>query len=85
MVTLPAKLAAPLVLHVIPGLDVGGAERQLAAHVSADRAGAPRQIVVSMMSGGRFAGRVREAGVPLIELGVKSVAGVGPAILRIAR
>lgn len=72
-------------LHVIPGLDVGGAERQLAAHVSADRAGAPRQMVVSMMSGGRFADRVREAGVPLVELGVKSVAGVAPAVLRIAR
>lgn len=76
---------APLVLHIIPGLDVGGAERQLAAHVSADRPGAPRQMVVSMMSGGRFAERVREAGVPLVELGVKTVAGVGPAVLRIAR
>ena len=48
--------AAPLVIHAIAGLGVGGAERMLAALVAAPRASPHRQIVVDLMGGGALAG-----------------------------
>lgn len=71
-----AMAGTPLVMHVIAGLGVGGAERMLANLVTADRPGAPRQCVVNLLDGGAFAAPIRDAGVPLIELGARSAAGM---------
>ncbi len=57
------------VLHVISGLGVGGAERLLLwAAQYHDRDRYPMGVV-SLMSGGEFAEGIREAGVPVMELG----------------
>jgi len=73
--------ASPKVLHVIAGLGAGGAEGMLAALVTAERADAPEQIVVNLLSGGVHAERIRAAGIALHELGMRrgrlSLKGVG--------
>lgn len=62
---------APLrILHVITGLDAGGAESMLAALVAAPSGGALAHHVVSLKSGGFHARALRDAGVPLLELGL---------------
>lgn len=57
------------VLHVISGLDVGGAQRLLlyAARYH-DRDRYPMGVV-SLLSGGEFAEGIRQTGVPVVELG----------------
>lgn len=57
------------VLHVISGLEVGGAQRLLLwAARHHDRERYPMGVV-SLMSGGEFAEGIRQAGVPVAELG----------------
>ena len=58
-------------LHIISGLGIGGAERLLlwAARYH-DRDRYPIGIV-SLMSGGELAAGIRDAGVPVVELGQK--------------
>jgi glycosyltransferase involved in cell wall biosynthesis len=59
------------VLHVISGLGIGGAERLLqwtARYHDRDRYPVG---VVSLLSGGELASEIRDAGVPLLELGQK--------------
>jgi len=77
--------AAPLVIHVIAGLGVGGAERMLAALVSAPRAAPHRQIVVDLIGGGALAPEIRAAGVEVREIGLSGPLGVPRAIRRLAR
>jgi glycosyltransferase involved in cell wall biosynthesis len=57
------------VLHVITGLQLGGAERMLVALATA-RHPALEHRVVSLLGGGAFAEPLRAAGVPLLELGM---------------
>jgi glycosyltransferase involved in cell wall biosynthesis len=78
--------AAPRVLHVIAGLGIGGAERMLAALVTAKRTGAPHpQIVADLLANGALAGEIRAAGVPVHELGLSGPLGVPRAIAALAR
>ncbi len=65
-------MTAPLVMHVIAGLGVGGAERMLAALVAAPRAAPHRQIVVDLVGGGPLAADIRAAGIAVEELGLRS-------------
>lgn len=79
---------APLVLHVIAGLGIGGAERMLTALVAAPRAAPHRQIVVDLIGGGALAPEIRAAGVEVRELdlaGPLSVPRVVSALARIVR
>lgn len=79
---------APLVLHVIAGLGVGGAERMLAALVAAPRAEPHRQLVVDLIGSGALAPEIRAAGVEVRELGLAgplSVPRVVAALARIVR
>lgn len=79
---------APLVLHVIAGLGIGGAERVLASLATAPRAAPHRQIVVDLMAEGALAAEIRAAGVEVRELGLSgplSVPRVVSALARIVR
>jgi glycosyltransferase involved in cell wall biosynthesis len=61
-------MAPPVVLHVIPSLEMGGAERMLTSLVTAKRSRNFDQCVVSLMKGGAFSEQIGNAGVPLYEL-----------------
>ena len=77
-----------VVLHVIAGLGIGGAERMLAALVAAPRAAPHPQIVVDLLAGGALAPEIRAAGATVHELGLTgplSVPRVVSALARIIR
>lgn len=59
------------VMHVITDLDVGGAEGMLHALATAPGASALEQSVVSLLPGGRYAGLLRAAGVPVHSLDMR--------------
>lgn len=58
-----------MIVHVITGLGDGGAEGVLYRLCKHD--GERRHAVISMMDGGRYAGPLRELGVPVHSLGLK--------------
>lgn len=63
--------AAPLrVLHVITGLDVGGAETMLTRFVTQAPAEVFSQMVVSLRPGGKCAEAISAAGIPVCDLGL---------------
>src|SRR5262245_33339724 len=76
-------MSAPLVLHVIPSLEVGGAERMLTSMVTAKRETKIQQCVVNLMKGGLFSEQIRDAGVPLHELDLKGATALA-TIVRLA-
>ena len=59
------------VMHVITGLDTGGAETQLALLVGARRAAGAEDIVVSLIPGGALRERLENAGVAVHDLGMR--------------
>ncbi len=77
--------AVPLVLHVIAGLGIGGAERMLASLVSAPRGAPLRQIVVDLIGGGALASEIRAAGVEVRELGLAGPLSVPRVVGSLAR
>ncbi len=62
---------ASRVMHVITGLDTGGAEMQLLHLVAARRRAGADDRVVSMVAGGSLRTLFERAGVPVHELGMK--------------
>ncbi len=80
-----ASADAPSVLHVIASLDLGGAERMLAALVAAKRPAPLRQHVAVLMPGGALTPEIRAAGVPVAELGLRRAADAPFATFRLAR
>ena len=74
----------PKVLHVIPGLGLGGAEAMLT-----NLATAPHRrtdpIVVDLLEGGGNAERLQAAGVPLHQLGARGLMGFLFSLRRLAR
>lgn len=76
--------ATTTVLHVIPGLGLGGAEAMLTNLATAPgRRTAP--IVVDLLKGGAHAEQLRAAGIPLYEFGVRGPVGFLLALRRLAR
>lgn len=72
-------------MHVITGLQTGGAERMLAnLCILACRSGR-RPIVVSLLAGGSQYERLRAAGVQVLTLGMSQGRPSGRALLRLAR
>ncbi len=57
-------------MHVINGLAAGGAEAQLAQLLLAGGRFAEGALTVSLTAGGAWAGRLRAASLPLVELGM---------------
>lgn len=60
----------PRVMHVITGLDMGGAEMQLVQLVSARAARGGRDVIVPLVPGGALQGRLEQAGVAVHALGM---------------
>ncbi len=73
------------VMHVITGLDVGGAEGMLHALATASGASELRQSVVSLVSGGRYAELLGAAGVPVHSLGMRRGVPSPGGIVALAR
>ena len=59
------------VMHIITGLNVGGAETQLVNLVIARRRVGALDRVVSLVSNGIMVGRLEDAGVPVDDLGMR--------------
>jgi glycosyltransferase involved in cell wall biosynthesis len=58
------------VVHVITGLDVGGAERMLVSLAGREAATGTAPTVVSLTPGGALAGQLVRSGVPVVDLGM---------------
>ena len=78
-------MANPKVLHVITGLNTGGAENMLAALVGALPKDARPVGVVSLMDGGHYGPAIEAAGVPVIGLGMRPGRLPLRALFRLAR
>jgi glycosyltransferase involved in cell wall biosynthesis len=77
-------MATPTILHVIPSLSTGGAERMLAALVSAKRRDRPVNSEVAVLrGGGDLEPLVRAAGVAVHNLGMANWAQFPTALLRL--
>jgi glycosyltransferase involved in cell wall biosynthesis len=74
-----------VVLHVIPKLATGGAERMLAALVTAKRSEPIEPVVVELTDGGEVGIEIRAAGISVHSLGMSSVLHVPAAIARLGR
>lgn len=72
------------VLHVITGLDVGGAENMLATLLEARRPNAPKASVVSLTPAGPLAARITHAGAPVADLGIAGAATILPGLWKLA-
>lgn len=70
---LDRAMTRPMVLHVIPDLITGGAQHMLTSLVTAKRSTPYRQAVVNLIGGGIFTDAVRNAGVPVYELGLNTL------------
>jgi len=66
-------MTQPVVLHVIPSLVTAGAEHMLASMVTVKRAKPYEQAVVNLIGSGGYAEPIRQAGVPLYELGLTKI------------
>jgi len=70
-------------MHVITGLDIGGAEMQLTHLVMARQAGGAKDIVVSLIPGGALRGRLEQAGIAVHDLGMRRGRPSLAALLRL--
>lgn len=72
-------------LHVISNLDVGGAERMLTQLTTASDGWAEETVVVSLLPGGFHADVLRRAGVQVVELNFRTVAGIAAGLRELSR
>lgn len=63
-------------IHVISGLNLGGAERSLYNLVKHGSQFMPRSVVISLTGTGYYSSLLRDAGVQVYELNLKSVSGI---------
>ena len=76
---------APIeVMHVITSLDVGGAETMLAQLVAGDTAGTVSHGVVSLKPGGALRESLKDAGIPVTDVGVGRRRGALTGLARLA-
>lgn len=73
------------VLHVITGLDVGGAERALVRFVTASQREEVQHVVVSLKGPGRLARDLQEAGIPVVALELNRLKKMIPGLIRFRR
>jgi glycosyltransferase involved in cell wall biosynthesis len=73
------------ILHIIAGLDVGGAELMLQRLIEADHAGGREVLVVSLTSLGPIGERLRAQRVCVHALGLSSFAQLPMALIRLIR
>lgn len=77
-----SALSKPVVLHVITGLETGGAEGMLARLVRMP--GSFRHVVASLIGEGTWGERLRAAGIEVLDLGMRRTALAPIAIWRLA-
>jgi len=75
----------PTVLHVIPALNIGGAEQMLMSLVMAKRSQPFSQVVASLMSGGALAETIRNAGIPVHEFAMQNPRALPFALFQLSR
>lgn len=80
----PRSAGRSKILHVITGLNTGGAESMLAKLLENQPAD-PRPAVLSLMNPGAMAPRIRARGVPIHTLGMREGALSASALVRLAR
>ena len=73
------------VMHVITGLDIGGAEGMLYALATSPAAKDLDQSIVSLVPGGHYTDLLRQAGVPVDSLGMRRGVPSPGAVLALAR
>ena len=73
----------PLVVHVIPSLDSGGAEGMLTSLVTAKRQHTYPQAVISLIREGLYAETIQKAGVPVYYAGLTKI-NLPVAVFRLA-
>ena len=78
-----AEKRPPKVMHVITDLDVGGAERMLVSYLTALRIFPIDCFVVSLLSGGFFASRLRHSDIRVYEMTMGRVIGNILSLFRI--
>jgi glycosyltransferase involved in cell wall biosynthesis len=71
----PARSGGRLLLHVVSGLGLGGAEAALARLVEGLGGRGWRSVVVSLRDHGHFGPRLAAAGAEVVALGLQSAAG----------
>lgn len=74
----------PLVVHVITGTSIGGAEMMLFRFIRANGGEAGNHLVVSLMPRGPIADMIESLGVEVIDLGAAGAAGIPAAVARLA-
>jgi len=75
----------PSVMHVITGLERGGAEGVLRRLLTAEPGAAPRQPVVSLLAGGIHRPLLERAGIRVVDLGMRRGRMSVFSVLRLAR
>src|SRR5579875_1636533 len=79
------KTASLSVLHIIPDLGAGGAEKMLAQLVSRQAPTDIRHVVVSLLRGGTYGPSLTQARVELLELDFSHLTGIAVGIFKILR
>lgn len=79
-------MRATSVLHVIPSLNIGGAEMSLARLAATPREGRPEARVVTLMpaTGSRIEDELRDAGIPVSSLDAQDGWGMPSAVFKLA-
>lgn len=73
------------VMHIITGLDMGGAETQLVMLACERRRRGGEDVVVSLLKGGALRAQLEAAGVPVHDLGMRRGLPSPAAFLRLVR
>lgn len=77
------KTSLPRVLHIITGLDTGGAERSLVNLLQSDLDNRFEQHVISLSDMGDYGPLLRELGIPVHALDMRESTGILPALVRL--
>ena len=73
------------ILHVIIGLDIGGAEMMLSRLIDGNRHPGEQHAVVSLTTVGAVGSQLQAQGVPVTALGLRGLAGVPTCLLKLRR
>ncbi len=82
---MPTAPAVPTILHLITGLETGGAEGMLSRLVAHGDPGRFASVVVSMTDAGTVGARIAAGGIPLETLGMRRGAADPRGLLRLIR
>jgi glycosyltransferase involved in cell wall biosynthesis len=74
------------IVHVIPDLGIGGAERMLAQlAISADYVNVQEIVIVTLLPGGFYVDQIRDAGIQVVVLDCSSLLGLITSLIKLVR